>query len=243
MDAAFKTEFKHIACARCRERKVKCDGGRPSCRRCVQNQASCQYVKSRKQQGKKKNTPTRRVSSQLRSTAASASSPQALRSTPSYRSCFQESSSPRTPSPYYHDDNTSTGTSFTPESARTPSWSAEPFPSTSLDSSGVALLDPFSIPLDPSISFCGTSYTPDYLSSSNQSLIPLVMDTSRSYKPIPQASEARNTSFEGVIDAPYPYTETTYVTRLSTATNWDQSIYSSTGAAYGTSITSQYPRI
>lgn len=43
-------EPKHVACARCRDRKVKCDGGRPSCKRCSRNGTTpCRYVRGRKQ--------------------------------------------------------------------------------------------------------------------------------------------------------------------------------------------------
>lgn len=43
-------QTKHIACARCRDRKVKCDGGKPGCKRCHRNGAPCQYIRGRKQQ-------------------------------------------------------------------------------------------------------------------------------------------------------------------------------------------------
>lgn len=42
-------ESRHIACARCRDRKVKCDGGKPGCKRCNRNGTLCQYVRSRKE--------------------------------------------------------------------------------------------------------------------------------------------------------------------------------------------------
>lgn len=45
-------EVKHVACARCRERKVKCDGGKPTCRRCQRLGHECQYVQGKKQQEK-----------------------------------------------------------------------------------------------------------------------------------------------------------------------------------------------
>ncbi|KAF2264592.1 hypothetical protein CC78DRAFT_231640 [Lojkania enalia] len=45
-------ETKHIACSRCRERKVRCDGDKPNCRRCVRHGQSCKYVRGRKQQVK-----------------------------------------------------------------------------------------------------------------------------------------------------------------------------------------------
>lgn len=38
-------DSKHMACARCRDRKVKCDGGRPGCRRCVRSRTPCLYVR------------------------------------------------------------------------------------------------------------------------------------------------------------------------------------------------------
>jgi hypothetical protein len=34
---------RHLACALCRDRKVKCDGGRPSCQRCVKVGKNCVY--------------------------------------------------------------------------------------------------------------------------------------------------------------------------------------------------------
>lgn len=45
-------EVKHIACSRCRVRKVKCDGGKPACRRCQRLGHECQYIQGKKQQGK-----------------------------------------------------------------------------------------------------------------------------------------------------------------------------------------------
>ncbi|KAF2657512.1 hypothetical protein K491DRAFT_677172 [Lophiostoma macrostomum CBS 122681] len=43
---------KHIACTRCRERKVKCDGLKPSCRRCQRNGHACAYLRGKKQRPK-----------------------------------------------------------------------------------------------------------------------------------------------------------------------------------------------
>lgn len=43
-------EMKHIACARCRDRKVKCDGRKPGCKRCQRNGTPCRYVRGKKQQ-------------------------------------------------------------------------------------------------------------------------------------------------------------------------------------------------
>jgi hypothetical protein len=45
-------EVKHVACSRCRERKVKCDGGKPACRRCQRLGHECQYIQRKKQRGK-----------------------------------------------------------------------------------------------------------------------------------------------------------------------------------------------
>ncbi|ORX94257.1 hypothetical protein BCR34DRAFT_226107 [Clohesyomyces aquaticus] len=45
-------EFRHVACARCRERKVRCDGEKPGCRRCQRNGQSCRYLRGKKQQSK-----------------------------------------------------------------------------------------------------------------------------------------------------------------------------------------------
>ncbi|PSN72999.1 hypothetical protein BS50DRAFT_616485 [Corynespora cassiicola Philippines] len=42
-------EQRHVACSRCRERKVKCDGGKPSCRRCEKSGHLCHYIRGRKQ--------------------------------------------------------------------------------------------------------------------------------------------------------------------------------------------------
>ena len=48
----YTKEVKHIACSRCRERKVKCDGGKPACRRCQRLGHECRYIQGKKQQGK-----------------------------------------------------------------------------------------------------------------------------------------------------------------------------------------------
>jgi hypothetical protein len=45
-------ENKHVACSRCRERKVKCDGGKPTCKRCQRHGQTCQYMSGRKPQAK-----------------------------------------------------------------------------------------------------------------------------------------------------------------------------------------------
>ncbi|CAI6251560.1 unnamed protein product [Periconia digitata] len=48
MELESKREPRHIACARCRERKVKCDGATLGCGRCKNSGACCQYVRSNK---------------------------------------------------------------------------------------------------------------------------------------------------------------------------------------------------
>lgn len=45
-------EHKHVACSRCRERKIKCDGVKPTCRRCHKNGQPCSYISHRRIQGK-----------------------------------------------------------------------------------------------------------------------------------------------------------------------------------------------
>lgn len=38
------TASRHLACKVCRDRKVRCDGGRPSCEKCLQSGENCVYV-------------------------------------------------------------------------------------------------------------------------------------------------------------------------------------------------------
>jgi len=45
-------DTKHIACSRCRDRKVKCDGQKPGCRRCQRLGHPCQYIQGKKSHGK-----------------------------------------------------------------------------------------------------------------------------------------------------------------------------------------------
>lgn len=37
-----------LACVVCRERHLKCDGGTPSCSRCIDSKQKCYYVQSRR---------------------------------------------------------------------------------------------------------------------------------------------------------------------------------------------------
>ena len=37
-----------LACVICRERHLKCDGGTPSCSRCIDSKQKCYYVQSRR---------------------------------------------------------------------------------------------------------------------------------------------------------------------------------------------------
>ncbi|KAI7827879.1 hypothetical protein BX661DRAFT_129831, partial [Kickxella alabastrina] len=40
-----------LACTTCRQRKVKCDGGRPSCRTCAKFNWPCVYQPSNRKRG------------------------------------------------------------------------------------------------------------------------------------------------------------------------------------------------
>jgi hypothetical protein len=44
-----QTPNRHIACGRCRERKVKCDGNRPQCNRCSRSGSKCIYPPAMRQ--------------------------------------------------------------------------------------------------------------------------------------------------------------------------------------------------
>ncbi|KAF2638148.1 hypothetical protein P280DRAFT_92237 [Massarina eburnea CBS 473.64] len=230
-----KTEPKHIACARCRDRKVKCDGAKPSCRRCVKNRASCQYVRSSKKQQQGKGEWTQhlrtfsfqpdKASSSPRPTSQSQSPPQPYISHPSHRSCFQSSSTasyPRTPSPYYLDSDHSVLVPFP-----TPNWTGDTY-TPSLDPSSDSL-DPSSLPLNPSLSFCAPGYAPDFGSPSTQTLMPLGTQPMRSYTPMSsQASEGTSASFDGVMDTPYAYSNTNYFTPPPNTTDWEPHNFTST---------------
>ncbi|KAJ2902407.1 hypothetical protein GGI21_004560, partial [Coemansia aciculifera] len=43
-----KTPAKCQACTNCRQKKIKCDGSKPTCAACLRNAAECQYVPSRR---------------------------------------------------------------------------------------------------------------------------------------------------------------------------------------------------
>ncbi|KAJ2044152.1 hypothetical protein GGH13_009667, partial [Coemansia sp. S155-1] len=45
---AKKTPAKCQACTNCRQKKIKCDGSKPTCSACLRNAAECQYVPSRR---------------------------------------------------------------------------------------------------------------------------------------------------------------------------------------------------
>ncbi|KAJ2369604.1 hypothetical protein H4S02_009913, partial [Coemansia sp. RSA 2611] len=40
---AKKTPAKCQACTNCRQKKIKCDGSKPTCSACLRNAAECQY--------------------------------------------------------------------------------------------------------------------------------------------------------------------------------------------------------
>lgn len=40
---------RHMACTSCRDRKVRCDGGQPSCQRCSRYSMHCMYMPPSKQ--------------------------------------------------------------------------------------------------------------------------------------------------------------------------------------------------
>ncbi|KAF2120532.1 hypothetical protein BDV96DRAFT_594983 [Lophiotrema nucula] len=106
-------DSKHIACARCRERKVRCDGEKPSCRRCLRHGQGCQYIRGKKQQvknewvqhlrtfsaqpAKKKAQPT------PRSSAPRTLHPVMQDATPEYLASSSPSYSSRSSSPYYEN--------------------------------------------------------------------------------------------------------------------------------------------
>ncbi|KAF2740016.1 hypothetical protein EJ04DRAFT_263725 [Polyplosphaeria fusca] len=109
-------ESKHVACARCRERKVRCDGEKPNCRRCQRHGQSCEYVRGKKQQVKNEwvqhlrtfSVHPAKTKSQSTSTSTSRSkpSPRPIQSeehntTPGYLSSDAASFSSRSSSPCY----------------------------------------------------------------------------------------------------------------------------------------------
>ncbi|KAF2846070.1 hypothetical protein T440DRAFT_406506, partial [Plenodomus tracheiphilus IPT5] len=40
---------RHAACAECRQRKVRCDGGQPYCQNCSRRGSECIYVRNSSQ--------------------------------------------------------------------------------------------------------------------------------------------------------------------------------------------------
>ncbi|KAI8324109.1 transcription activator AflR, partial [Martensiomyces pterosporus] len=47
-NATKKAPVKCQACTSCRQKKVRCDGGKPVCTACQRSGADCQYVPSRR---------------------------------------------------------------------------------------------------------------------------------------------------------------------------------------------------
>ncbi|KAF2794904.1 hypothetical protein K505DRAFT_416831 [Melanomma pulvis-pyrius CBS 109.77] len=115
-------EIKHIACSRCRERKVKCDGGKPGCRRCQRLGHECQYVQGRKHQGKSEWVQHLRMFNSQPGKAGSISSPQSQSQTST------QSTSPSQPNPT-EISNTDPATQDIRSSSPHPTYSISSSPS------------------------------------------------------------------------------------------------------------------
>ncbi|KAK7193762.1 N-terminal fungal transcription regulatory domain-containing protein [Paraphaeosphaeria sporulosa] len=200
-------EMKHVACARCRDRKVKCDGGKPGCKRCQRNGTPCCYVRGKKQQ-----TRSEWVQ-HLRTFSSQPGRPDVTRSLsrPSSQPAL-----PRTPPlrPHYRDDNTSYARSPSPylfehtavvdecsqSQGSLPGGSpidSQMRPWSSL-SAGYGFVDPHSYLFQPSASFCSTNFTSDILTTANsQAHFTVYPASTRPYTPVSNTSETAS-SYDGL---------------------------------------------
>ncbi|KAF2019007.1 hypothetical protein BU24DRAFT_447600 [Aaosphaeria arxii CBS 175.79] len=207
-------ENKHVACARCRERKVKCDGGKPGCRRCQRNGHSCQYVRGKKQQ-----TPNEWVQ-HLRTFSAAPSNtkthnghaskavvPQSSGSVDSTagRSASSEVSNlhSRSPSPYeQHSLAYAQSDTWNAYGAPNTSWPQDGYCSTAVSNASFEDNPSNFMPMAPF--YADPGYQSGYLMPENDNSFLM-----RSSTPTSQASEAIST--EECVDPAYiPYPPTSY---------------------------------
>ncbi|KAF2447790.1 hypothetical protein P171DRAFT_441697 [Karstenula rhodostoma CBS 690.94] len=229
-------EMKHVACARCRDRKVKCDGGKPGCKRCQRNGTPCRYVRGKKQQTRSEWVQhLRTFSSQPGRTDVTRS-----RSRPSSQPAL-----PRTPllQPHYLDDNMSYARSPSPylfehtaivdERRQSILPGGSPFISqTGTEScrssapllpmsAGYGFMDPHSYLFQPSASFYDTNFTSDTLTTANrQAQFALYPTTTGPYTPVSHTSETTS-SYDGLSEMSFPYGAASYgVPVCSEAMSW-----------------------
>ncbi|KAF1994618.1 hypothetical protein P154DRAFT_567250 [Amniculicola lignicola CBS 123094] len=229
-------EVKHIACSRCRERKVRCDGEKPSCRRCERHGQTCEYVQGKKQQVKSEWVQ------HLRTFSAQPGKP---KGTPVPRCQASSFSDPRSscPSSYFPNKHSSQGTrSPSPcfpavaapvsgatmsvsqhalsrvESSSVNTWNIASAPTPPLIDDG--LLDPALFAFTSTPMYCGNDYQSEYLNMGGNGYIGV--SSSRSSTPFSQASE--QASFDGYSTVSLP--SSSYIPQDFIST----SIPSSTGA-------------
>lgn len=218
-------EPKHVACARCRDRKVKCDGAKPGCRRCLRNRTPCQYVRGRKQQTRSEwvqhlrtfssqpgqlqcatpCTSTQRVfTGRANVTRSRPNSQPALPQTPT--SCRQPSYgdehvqfSSRPTSPYLFEHVSiaidSPQGGTSVDSPFSSQTAAEGWNASCLPTSN-CLAEPHSYIFEPSATYCGTNFTSDVLTTNSHALFPTYSSSIRSHTPVSQASETTS-SYDG----------------------------------------------
>ncbi|KAF2686533.1 hypothetical protein K458DRAFT_470317 [Lentithecium fluviatile CBS 122367] len=244
-------ETKHVACARCRERKVKCDGGKPGCRRCSRNRVECQYVRGRKQQGKSEWVQhLRTFSSQPGKTSAPLSTtltlpePQARQPSlpqPS-RSIYDVPSSAstpyftRSPSPYVTEcAGTPLSTSYSSLSSLNTSSSSygsldestpSPLPPCTPEAS---VLFPQMFIFDPSEAFNRSNFASDCLAPSNaQAYLSTGQNLWKAHTPTSQASEVNGSSLgEFPVLSDPSYGPLNFFSSGATGMDWNTTPFSS----------------
>ncbi|KAF9740698.1 hypothetical protein PMIN03_004922 [Paraphaeosphaeria minitans] len=220
-------EMKHVACARCRDRKVKCDGGKPGCKRCQRNGTPCRYVRGKKQQTR---------SEWLQHLRTFSSQPGRSDVTRSLTHPPSQPALPRTPplQPHYRDDNMPYARSPSPylfehtavvdecSQSRSSLPGGSPFggqvstegcrgsaPWLSL-STGYDFVDPHAYLFLPSASFRDTNFTSDILTTANsQAQLTVYPASTRPYTPVSNTSETTS-SYDGLSEMSFPYDAASY---------------------------------
>ncbi|KAF2255520.1 hypothetical protein BU26DRAFT_1351 [Trematosphaeria pertusa] len=214
-------ETKHVACARCRDRKVKCDGGRPSCRRCQKNRARCQYIKGRKQQAKNEWIHLLRTFSFQPGKAHVTRNPAPRSSQPSYSQptsiCHAGCS---TPSRLFAEGAAATlnnssiadaSNSFSSYGSTADEWNtACTAPTTDTD-----LLNPRLFTFNSMPTLCNTNYTSELLTTNGQVPIQMGISPLRPNTPVSQTSDATSSPYDAFQDQSYSYNDEFWNTESS----------------------------
>ncbi|KAF1968656.1 hypothetical protein BU23DRAFT_260309 [Bimuria novae-zelandiae CBS 107.79] len=201
-------EHKHVACARCRDRKVKCDGNKPGCKRCARNGTPCQYLaRGRKQQTRMEWVQhLRTFSSQpartdMKGSVGYPSSQPPVPRTPDARLQPLDSTlSPsnlnfyaRSPSPFLLEHTpieTEAMPNVLPETPSNSFSSAVSAESWSASPAWTPSTEPQRFAFEPSASFFDTNFTSELLTTGGKGYFPVWPAVTRPHTPVSLASDS-----------------------------------------------------